>query len=508
VHLDSKHKPLFKQRAMKYKIMFAGAVLAGGTLSNCMAIDNQVSDNQNFEKTRSAKKPNILFIMTDQHNAQFLSCLGRTELRTPNFDALAEQSVIFSSTYSASPVSGPSRATVFTGMYPAQNGIYTNWVPLEDESSLLTWRLDSAGYYNAMIGKLHLSPIGESHGFHFRRMCDSPYDLYDKEEVVVNDYLPWVAKDMGISLEKIIKMAGESEHIDVHKPGFWLGWNWTDNAHQITSWTGDETVSFINSYKKEQPFFMHVSFFGPHHPYSAGEPWDSMYDPEEVSLPPTFGQVQPGAQHGIRLDWPEAQWREVIAKYSGNISAIDHQIGRIIAALKKQGMWENTLIVFTADHGDHMGDFSQLSKSTMLESSVRVPFFIKPPGARSVKREFSEVISLIDLYPTFLDYAGITDDRSTNSRSLRKLLAGETTWHNEVYSSLCSKNGKRGQVMYIKDQFKCVGFLKDGKMNVELYDRTAKVPDLINLAEDPAYIDKKEELESILVKWVYSSWKE
>jgi arylsulfatase len=495
---------------MSYMIrtLFTGALLAGGTM-NCLSIDNQVADSHKSQKDQPAKKPNILFIMTDQHNAQYLNCLGHSELKTPNYDALAAQSAIFRSTYTASPVSGPSRATVFTGMYPAQTGIYSNWIPLKDESNLLTWRLEKAGYYNAIIGKLHLSPITKSHGFHHRRMCDAPYDLYDKEEVVVNDYLPWAAKDMGISQEKLIILANESEQIEVEDLGFWLGRSWTDNANQMTTWTGNEAVSFIEDYNKKQPFFMHVSFFGPHHPYSTSEPWDSMYDPEEVILPPTFGQKQPGAQKGVRPDWPESQWREIIAKYSGNISAIDLQIGRIISALKEQGLWENTLIVFTSDHGDHMADFSQLGKGTMLESSVRVPFFIKPPGATPDKKEYSEVLSLIDLYPTFLDYAGIIDSKKDNkSRSIRNLLEGQNKWQNVVYSSFCSRDGQNGKVMYIKDDFKCVGVRKDGNMTVELYDRTAKVPDLVNLAEDPSYNDKKREMESILVKWVNASWKE
>ena len=179
----------------------------------------------------AAKHPNIVLIMTDQHNAQYMNCLGRTELKTPNLDTLAAESVIFRSAYSASPVCGPGRAAVFTGQYPLQNGICGNWIPIKDESSLLTERLAQAGYYNAMIGKLHLSPVKNDHGFNFRRMCDSPHDVYDKEEIEENDYLPWAAKAMGISPAKLAALAGESERCGPKDPRFWLGWSWAKDLN-------------------------------------------------------------------------------------------------------------------------------------------------------------------------------------------------------------------------------------------------------------------------------------
>jgi arylsulfatase A-like enzyme len=449
------------------------------------------------------KYPNIVLIMTDQHNAQYMNCMGRAELKTPNLDTLVAESVVFRSAYSASPVCGPARAAIFTGQYPLQNGIVGNWIPVKDESRLLTKRLAKAGYYNAMIGKLHLSPVKNDQGFNFRRMCDSPHDVYDKEEIKENDYLPWAAKAMGISPAKLAVLAGESERCGPKDPRFWLGWSWTDDAHQVTTWVGNEAVSFIGNYEKPQPFFLHVSFFGPHHPYATSEPWDSMYDPAKVTLPPTFGQKQPGLQKGFRPDWPEAQWREMIAKYSGNISAIDVQIGRITAALKARGIWDNTLIVFTADHGDHMGDFSQLGKGTMLESSVRVPFFIKAPGIASAKRECSEVVNLVDIYPTVLDYAGVANtENAGDSRSIRRILTGDKTWRNQTYASLCAADARNGQVMMIKDEFKAVGFLKDGQMTVELYDRAAKIPDVNNLAGDPAYANVVKEMKAALEAWL------
>lgn len=489
---------------MKYliKAMLTGAVITGSSLPYSASLSDLPSKDPDTLKSFGSKPPNILLIMTDQHNAGFIGCFGRKNLKTPNLDALAGQAAVFRSAYCASPISGPSRAAIFTGQYPLENGVYTNWIPLKDNSILLTERLSGAGYYNAMIGKLHLTPVDSSHGFTFRRMCDSPYDVYDRKEVIDNDYLTWAAASLGVPKEKLIEMAGESERLGVNNPGFWSGRSWTDNKHQMTTWTGNEAVSFIEGYKDDKPFFMHISFFGPHHPYSTCEPWDSMYDPKEVQLPPTWGKVQPGAQKGFRADWPESTWREIIAKYSGNISAIDYQIGRIITALKEKGLWDNTLIVFTSDHGDHMGDFSQLGKGTMLESSVRVPFIIKPPHSGKSGKDYPQVISLIDLYSTFLDYAGVAGNSSPDSKSIRPLLDGNSEWKNQVFSSLCSADGLNGQVMFIRDKYKCVGFLKDGKMTVELYDRMAQVPDLVNLAENHKYDKITGEMKANLEKWL------
>ncbi len=475
---------------MNYKLisLCTGAVVSAGSLNVA---------------SKGPEKPNILFIMTDQHNAGYFGFMGHPVIKTPNLDELAKHSAVFTSAYCASPVSGPSRAAVFTGKYPLQNGVTTNWVKLRDESGLLTKKLAEAGYYNGMIGKLHLTPVTDDHGFQFRRICDSPYDLYDKEEIVENDYLKWAAGDMGISPERLAALAGESERCGVKDSRFWLGWSWADDKHQITTWTGNEAASFISSYDREQPFFLHVSFFGPHHPYSTSDPWDKMYDPQEVSLPPTFGKKQPGAQAGIRPDWPEETWRKIIAAYCGNISAIDYQIGRIIEALKDKGLYENTLIVFTSDHGDHMGDFSQLGKGTMLESSVRVPLLVKVPGKEAEEKRHNEIINTIDLYNTFLDYAGEPATRSSSeSRSLIPLLAGEPGWVNETYSSIGSADGKNGQVMYIEDNMKCVGFLKNGAMKTELYDRSDKIPDTQNIADKPENAKIRAEMEASIIEWM------
>jgi arylsulfatase A-like enzyme len=252
---------------------------------------------------------------------------------------------------------------------------------------------------------------------------------------------------------------------------------------------------------------MHVSFFGPHHPYTTCEPWKSMYDPQKVPLPSTLGDVQSGAQKGFHANWPDSLWREVIARYSGNISAIDFQVGRIIAALKEKGLWENTLIIFTSDHGDHMGDYSQVGKGTMLESSVRVPFFIKPPGQITAKRECQDVINLIDLYATFLDYAGVKDAALMDSRSLKGLLTGDRGWQDRTFSSMCSPDGRNGQVMYINGNLKCVGFLSDGNMKVELYDRNEPVADQHNLADNTEYADITKNMKAAMEAWLRKNLK-
>lgn len=494
---------------MKYliKAVYTGVVISGSSILNFGNDATAPADKLSTVKHQVSGHPNIILIMTDQHNAEYLNCLGRTYLKTPNLDALASQSAIFRSAYSASPVCGPSRAALFTGQYPLQNGVCSNWITLKNSSLLLTERLASAGYYNMMIGKLHLTPVDSAHGFQFRQICDSPYDVYDKNEVVDNDYIEWASAGMGISREKLVELASESERSGTNNPLFWLGKSWTDDKYQITTWTGNEAVSAINGYHDKRPFFMHISFFGPHHPYSTSEPWNSMYDPAKVVLPSTLGQIQPGAEPGLRFDWPESLWREIIAKYSGNISAIDFQIGRIMDALKEKGLWENTLIVFTSDHGDHMGNFSQLGKGTMLESSARVPFFIKPPGNDLKQREFPQVINLIDLYSTFLDYAGIADSQAPDSRTIRPLLTGSTKWKNQTFSSLCSIDGLNGQVMLIKDKFKCVGFLKNGKMTVELYDLSEQVADLHNIANNPEYESITYTMRAALEEWLKTKLK-
>jgi len=441
--------------------------------------------------------PNILLILTDQHHPDFLGYLGHPRLSTPNIDRLAARSRIFRNAYCPSPVCGPARASIFTGRYPPGHGMVCNWNPLKGDQTLLTDHLFQAGYYNALVGKLHLTPAGARHGFDWKRLCDGPNATYRSDELTYSDYFRYLERTaFADDPDRAWQAAGESEALPTSDPGFWEGWSWVDDEHHHTTWTGREAAGFLSDYKEAQPFFLNLGFFAPHHPYAACEPWDSLYDPDTIELPPSFSAVKESPffdaalkpKQNTTTDWDEPTWRRIIAKYLGSISHLDREVGRILDALEAAGKADNTLIVFTADHGDNMGDYRMIGKGNHYESSARVPFLISGPGVKP--GEDSRIINTIDLYGTLLDVAGCQrwqDSPENESRSFRSLLDGSSPADraNETFS-IIGNQPEGFNAMLRRDEWKLLRHHspKHPEPTYELLRTSDDVADLRDYATD------------------------
>lgn len=361
-------------------------------------------------------RPNVLLLFTDQHRFDFLGKLCPYPLATPNLDRLAGRSLRFDAAYSPAPICGPARASFFTGRYPPEHGAVRNWMPMRSGQPLLTESMSEAGYQTALVGKLHLHRATDAHGFQWRQLCDSPHAVYDADEVVDNPYRRWIEKEcFGGSAEPAEEAAAWSERLPVDDPGFWIGRSWCDDAHHMTTWTGDQAVRFLRQEREDRPFFLNVSFFGPHHPYATCEPWDSLVDPDEIDLPEDFPGLPDGPVLGPMMErrrknfasWQRADWQRAIALYCGAVAQIDREVGRILEALEAEGLSDDTLIAFTADHGDHIGDMGVCGKGDFSESSARVPLLIAPPGGNARSRTTAVPVNPIDLRATLADYAGL-----------------------------------------------------------------------------------------------------
>lgn len=460
--------------------------------------------------------PNIILIMTDQHRHDFLGCTGHPVLQTPNIDQLASQSVLFQNAYCSDPVCGPARASIFTGMYPPANGVLRNHIVNSSRRPLLTDRLASMGYYNALIGKLHLSPVQARHGFDYKRHCDSPHAVYDAEEIINNPYREWIEEELFDNDSRRCELEiAESEMLGSTDPDFWLGKSWCDDAHHNTTWTGNESVAFLEKWQQKQPLFLNVSFFGPHHPYSTCEPWDSMYSPDSVELPqnldskrtdPIFADLIPKRRQSGNK-WTEQVWKKIIASYQGAISQIDREVGRIISTLKKAGMWENSVIIFCADHGDELADFGFTGKGLMTEASARIPFIIKPAGSTTKNTICNQCVNSMDLFATCLELAGESnwrteEDEKVESRSLLPLLTGnDSNWKNETFV-MDGIDHEIALAMIRRDNLKLVrmGRSKLSPM-YELYDLSNKPYDTINIFGEKKYADEQQDMVEALESW-------
>jgi arylsulfatase A-like enzyme len=469
-------------------------------------------------------KPNILFIMNDQHRFDRLSCVsqdagGPPHPATPNLDRIAAEGVRFTNAYAPSPVCAPSRAAIKSGMYPPGCGVVNNWVPFKEDFPLLTHRLQDAGYYTGRVGKLHFVPHLRRFGFDWGALNDAPYSVYAHDDKF-SDYIHWLRQHWDGERDPV-ELFDEDEN--AFKEDDWerfiLGSNFRTEAQHDIPWAVAEAERFLDERDADKPFFLFLSFFGPHQPFAVPEPWNSLYAPEDVVLPPQFGAEMTDhpvfARHGaarsrdFRSRWDEADYRRIIAPYYGQIAMIDHYVGRFFQRLDADGLWEDTLVIFCADHGDHNGAYGLFFKGEMYDSCCKVPLFIKPAGGdergdeRGGERR-AQNVNLLDLYGTILDAAGDADWRAPHieARSLAPLLAdADASWENETYS-IIGADPLRNLTMLRRDDIKLVR-LAEGPLaaHYELYDMNDEVPEVRNVFEDPAYAAVRDALKADLDAW-------
>lgn len=462
-------------------------------------------------------RPNVLYIMTDQHNYRALSCAGHETVETPNIDRLAESGLYFENAYCPSPVCGPSRAALFSGLFPRANGVTDNWVEFDDGVPVLPQLLQENGYHTALVGKLHFEPVAKPHGFDYIKKHDSMHDLYESEEPWNSAYVKWLAdKKYDGDVQKVIDRASEEESSFVENQNlrrFLMGDNWRSAEEHSNTWVANEACEYLHQHRDE-PFFLFASFFGPHQPMAAPGKWSDMYDPDEITLPEEFyldiddkPAAQAKSQHRDffryydRYDWSEDQYREILAAYYGQVSMIDEKVGEMLDELDRQGLADDTIVVFTSDHGDHAGQFGWFHKTTMYEGSAHVPLVVRDPGYDDASGERTgSVVNNMDLFDTILERCGVEYDGPSHARSLVPLFENpkRTDWENETYSELHSRGGWS---MLIQDDYKLLRAKSpEGDWVHELYDLTTSPRDAGNLWDDPEYRDVQQHMVQELQK--------
>lgn len=372
---------------------------------------------------QSEKQPNIIFIMTDQQRGDAIGCSGNDRILTPNIDSLAGDGYYFCNAYSATPSSTPARAGLLTGMSPWHHGMLGYGNVAEHYRYELPQMLRDCGYLTLGIGKMHWRPQNALHGFHATILdesgrVESPYFM--------SDYRKWfltVAPDKNPDATGI----GWNDHAAA-------SYKLSEDLHP-TVWTADVAVRTIQHYEGGKPLFLKISFARPHSPYDPPQRILDKYASIEMEAP-AKGEWSKGI--GAEITRPEddkdaafAQFSDEYAKntkkhYYAAITFIDEQVGRIIQALKEKGMYDNTIICFTSDHGDMMGDHYHWRKTYAYEGSSSIPYIVKFPESMKVEKPAGSVIEnpveLRDFLPTFVDLAGGNVPADMDGKSLATLV--------------------------------------------------------------------------------------
>ena len=392
-----------------------------------------------------SRKLNVLFIITDQQRADHLGCAGNPILKTPNIDCLASEGVRFTNAFCANPICTPNRASILTGLYPNMHGARSNGIKLPENIPTITQTLLQQGWHTVAIGKLHHQFFNDPHpnftdihsaerisdwfspekGPSMReRFKKKPYYGYKEVELVIGHgdlctghYFDWL-EEKKPELADYIK-----EHITEPFSSLIYETNIPEDFFP-TSYVTERTIEFLERYADgkygERPFFLFCSYPDPHHPLCPPGKYKDMYKPKDIELPSNFDDLENlkdhpflgsliknppfggGQAHLLERGTTEGEARQFIASTYGCISLIDYGVGKILNSLDGLGLADNTLIIYTSDHGDLMGDHGMILKGPCPYNGIlNVPMIWKVPGL--VQNMVSDsLISSIDIVPTLL----------------------------------------------------------------------------------------------------------
>lgn len=491
----------------------------------------------------SDRPKHVVFIMADQLRADHLGREGRYPVRTPNLDALAAHGTSFSQAFVANPVCMPNRSTILTGQWPSRHGLRTNGLPLDWEAETFPRILRGEGWRTAAVGKIHVQPMGwpfeewqldeiqetlpdlwkraverfgkdfvswEDFHRHAQGEVQLPSDYYGFDDVALTvghgdvmsgNYVAW-ARERGWNP---MADAGRGTSSAVSEAWAQVYESAVPAALHPTTYVTDEAISRIRGIESDdRPLMLQVSFPDPHHPFAPPREYFDRHRPEEMTVPTTFGDshhLSPDyirrivAQRGFPNEDPtmtwaptEEQFRVALAAELGSVEFIDDSVGRIVAALGETGVLDETLIVFTADHGDVFGEHGLMLKHfTHYRPVVRVPLIFRGPGVD--EQVCDELVSSADIAPTVLALLGagtLTAAQGSALLHAGQPVSGRTTVLIEEDQPF-GLEGLPGPVRMrtvITQRLRLTEIVDAGV--TELYDLVADPEERINLASDPS----------------------
>jgi len=452
---------------------------------------------------KKCEKPAIILITSDELRRDTLSFYGNQAISTPNIDSLARQSLVYDECFTTSPWCLPARCSILTGLYPHRSGAYSNFrkCPLDGNVRNLFKELRTGGYRTSLFGKCHFAPVPYSET---RPDMTLPYDEF-------RDYYMSLGLDhLDLQDDKQVSVWFYDDYSkELDRAGFLKAYRdntWDKSLRKLfpfpcpaewhpDSWVGKKATDFIKNDESEKPLFAWISFSGPHYPFDAPEEYFSRVDRSRLRPRKTCddefsdsGRIHHRSFHGGgRIDgagpapdracknYSEDYWVRLRENYNANVALIDDMIGNILAAAKEQ-YGENTLVFFSADHGEMLGNHGLWGKHNCAYDEVwRIPMFVKTPYGSGMKR-LDDLVNLNDVLPTCLEAANLpaieTDGQS--------LLSGTGTNRNYTFAE------GEGFIACTDGRYKYVHIQKPGEDFRELADRVKDPNEFSNLVNDPS----------------------
>jgi choline-sulfatase len=427
-------------------------------------------------------KPNILIVMVDQLSALFLKAHGHPVTKTPNLDQLAAQGVVFENAYTPSPLCAPARSVFMSGQLPDRTGVYDNAAEFPSAVPTFAHYLRLEGYRTCLSGKMHFVGPDQLHGFEERLTTDIyPADFgWTPDWRLKQERIDWWYHNMtSVKQAGIAEMTNQLEYDDE------------------VAFQANRKIYDYARHELETPFCLCVSFTHPHDPYAARAQYWNLYKPEDIDMPKAapiaYADLDP---HSKRLwdvsamddyDVTQEDIRSSRHGYYASISYLDDKIGELIGTLKTCGVAGNTIVLFTADHGDFLGERGLWYKMSFLEPSARVPFIVHAPD-RFQPRRVKEPVSLADVMPTLIDAAQPGRASSLpfpiDGRSLMPLLEGKAeSSDGGIYGVYLAEGVVSPMFMIRTGKWKYIYCATDPE---QLFDLEADPLELTNLAQSKA----------------------
>ncbi|MBL4700461.1 MAG: sulfatase-like hydrolase/transferase, partial [Phycisphaeraceae bacterium] len=376
-------------------------------------------------------KPNIVLIMSDQHHKRAMSFAGHPYVKTPALDRLASRGISFGQAFCNYPLCGPSRASFMTGQHPHETRVVTNHGEFRTDTPTFAHQFLASGYETIISGRMHFVGVDQRHGFARRLISDVSPTAFHATRVNPNPVLADLGDTPGMNKQGIIKSGpGRSGYL-----------SFDEHVTQAT-------VKFFEERKNnpsDKPYLLTVGYTMPNCPFVAES--DDFYQYWDQLPTPETSEESLGEQHPfhaeLRRHWginplPDAQaQKRTAAAYYGMVTHLDRQVDAVMQALEASGEAQNTIVVYTSDHGDQLGAHGLWWKSTFYEGSVGVPLIISRPNDPRAGQETQANVSLMDIGPTLLDLAGLAPLPGASGQSFGSVLEGkENDWCDEVFAEL------------------------------------------------------------------------